>query len=404
MPKHSDSRVNLDKNSLEAIKAVLGRVGHDFSNLVTPLMAYPSLIRADIPEGSRSLELLDVVEKTAADLVHLSRRMLDLSFSSDFDGEKIDLTELIIESVSELKRDVPEGVEVDMDLDTGGENLLVKGGFEQIQHILENLWQNASDAVAEEGKIELCLKKVSVSGEESNVLSGRVSPGIYAVMSISDTGPGVPDDIRSEIFTPFFTTKRDRAKRGAGLGLTYVYATVCAHGGALDVRDAPGGGTIVDVYLPVAECEDDPLVKGNNVEVAVPKANSICDHSRVLVVDDEQGIQDSFKLLLLSAFPSLQVDLASNGQEACEAFKTGRHAVLLMDLHMPVMDGYTAFRKIEELSNDSQYEMPSVVFCTGYVPPHPVRDIVEKQGKLKLLRKPVSRDTLVEAVRVRLSS
>jgi CheY-like chemotaxis protein len=403
MSRNSDSQFKFDEGSLEAIKAVLGRVGHDFSNLVTPLMAYPSLIRTDLPEGSRGMELLDVVEKTASDLVHLSRQMLDLSFCGDFEKQTIDLNDLILEAAAELKRGIPEGVGVNLDIDADGEKLEVLGGFEQLQHVIENVWQNAVDAVsAEGGRIGLRLTKGVINGPKT-VLSGTVSSGCYAVMSVSDTGPGIPGDARSEILTPFFTTKRDRAKRGAGLGLTYVYATVTAHGGALDIKDGPDGGTVVDIYLPTGTLRDAFEKEAQDTANSQDEEGAKCDNQRVLIVDDEQGIQNSFKLLLLSVFPSLQIDLASNGEEACEAFRAGRHAVLLMDLHMPVMDGYTAFREIERLSRDSQWEMPSVVFCTGYVPPHPVRDIVENQKKHHLLRKPVPRETLVEAVRVRLS-
>lgn len=402
MSKHSDGKFKFDESSLDAIKAVLGRVGHDFSNLITPLMAYPSLIRTDLPEGSRGIELLDVVEKTSSDLVHLSRKMLDLSFCGDFENQTIDLNELVMETAMEFKRGVPAGVEVDIDVDADGERLEVLGGSEQLQHTVENLLQNASDAVVEGGRVGLRLAK-KVVDNPGTALSGIIPPGSYAVVSISDTGPGISSDIRSEILTPFFTTKRDRTKRGAGLGLTYVYAAVIAHGGALDVKEGSDGGTVVDVYLPLGTLRASYEKETVDTDKSPREEGVQCDSQRVLIVDDEQGIQDSFKLLLLSAFPSLQVDLASNGAEACEAFKEGRHTVLLMDLHMPVMDGYTAFQKIEKLTKDSEWDMPSVVFCTGYVPPHHVRDIVENQKKHHLLRKPVPRDTLVEAVRSRLS-
>lgn len=120
------------------------------------------------------------------------------------------------------------------------------------------------------------------------------------------------------------------------------------------------------------------------------------------MVDDEKGIRRLFKMILASALPDRYIDVAVNGEEAVNAFAEGHHAVLLMDLRMPIMDGHAAFRAIDRLCRDRHWEMPSVVFCTGFVPPSAVRDIVDSGGAHSLLAKPVTRDRLVETVKQRL--
>lgn len=128
-----------------------------------------------------------------------------------------------------------------------------------------------------------------------------------------------------------------------------------------------------------------------------------CDRHRILVVDDEDAIVRLFRLILSSALPEVEVGVATNGVEAVKAFGEKHHGVLLMDLHMPVMDGRTAFDEISKLCEARNWEMPSVLFCTGFVPSDAVRKLIADSSKHSLLKKPVSGKTLVEAVKARLT-
>jgi CheY-like chemotaxis protein len=131
---------------------------------------------------------------------------------------------------------------------------------------------------------------------------------------------------------------------------------------------------------------------------------SPCDRGRILVVDDEKIVQDVFKLVLSMELPDLQIDTAGDGVEAVDAFGHRHHAVLLMDLRMPRMDGRQAFLAIESLCRERGWRMPSVVFCSGYAPPDAVRTVVARDATHALLTKPVSNETLVSVVRSRLTS
>lgn len=129
-----------------------------------------------------------------------------------------------------------------------------------------------------------------------------------------------------------------------------------------------------------------------------------CDKERVLIVDDEQSILRLFRMILSFELPDIKIDVASNGAKALEAFNTGHHAVLLMDLHMPVMDGPTAFLEIQNVCKEKDWDTPSVVFCTGFAPPETIKNAVSENSAHCLLLKPVSTGTLVEAVKNRLTS
>ena len=128
-----------------------------------------------------------------------------------------------------------------------------------------------------------------------------------------------------------------------------------------------------------------------------------CNSNTVLVVDDEEAIRNVFKMVLAFGLPECEVMTAANGQEALDCFKECHQRLLLMDLHMPVMNGEIAFTQIRAHCDAVNWEMPSIVFCTGYDPPNGVQNVVSGNPLHCLLRKPVSNDTLLDALRVRLN-
>lgn len=123
---------------------------------------------------------------------------------------------------------------------------------------------------------------------------------------------------------------------------------------------------------------------------------------RLLIVDDDDEIRNVFGLLLGSAFPDVPIDEAPDGVEAIERFREHRHRVIVMDLMMPKMDGRRAFETLEKTCAEQNWEMPAVVFCTGFSPPTVIQEIVASQKKHCLLSKPVRRDTLIDHVEQRL--
>jgi two-component system, sensor histidine kinase len=124
----------------------------------------------------------------------------------------------------------------------------------------------------------------------------------------------------------------------------------------------------------------------------------------VLIVDDEEGIRELFSTILSTYLPRIQVELVSNGAEAVERFRLVHHALLIMDLHMPVMDGIAAFTHIQDACTQDREVMPPVVFCTGYSPPDSVRSLIAEGSPHHLILKPVKPLELVDIVQKRLSA
>lgn len=129
-----------------------------------------------------------------------------------------------------------------------------------------------------------------------------------------------------------------------------------------------------------------------------------CDRNRLLIVDDEKGIRSIFQQIITYGLPNCRIDLAVNGLEALESFRTNHQGVLLMDCCMPEMDGWTAFCKIKELCESEFWEMPSVAFCTAYNPSIPLSQLVKTDKRHCLLMKPVTNEALLDALRSRLAA
>ena len=127
-----------------------------------------------------------------------------------------------------------------------------------------------------------------------------------------------------------------------------------------------------------------------------------CTPNRVLIVDDERTIREIFMQVLKFGLKDCRLDMAVNGLEALEMFRQVHHSVILMDLRMPVMDGREAFDEMRRHCREHKWEMPAVIFCTGYAPPHEVGNIVSGNPRHCVLQKPVDNETLIEALQTRL--
>lgn len=128
-----------------------------------------------------------------------------------------------------------------------------------------------------------------------------------------------------------------------------------------------------------------------------------CEKRRLLIVDDDKAVRQTFQTVLGIKLPDCRIDIAVNGAEAVEFFRTVHHAVLLLDIYLPVMNGLEAFSQIEKECKVQNWQIPSVVFCTGFYPPETVTDIIAENPAHCLLQKPVSNEILAETLRSRLA-
>jgi len=372
-----------------ALRSYSGRIAHDFNNMLTMLMAYPQLIRRDLDENSQGYELLGVLEDNAERMAGVAERLAKFSAGAATTDVKCDPDGVIRNVLTSIEGDaVSAGIRIASELNAGREVPLSKAA---LAAVVEELVRNGCESMSCGGSLRVVTDSVSFARPFAS-LGGRGGKGTYVRIRIIDSGEGVQPEYLERIIEPFFTLNKRNKARGAGLGLSIVYTILCDCGGCLQAERIEDGFAVT-VLLPLrSDCAP--------AEDSEPAAGGSC---RILVVDDEDDISRLFQLMLGAEIAGSTVDAVADGTEAVAAFERNPYDVIVMDLHMPEMDGQTAFIRIRELCERRNMPMPPVVFCTGYVPPNGITEAVEGDGRFSLLLKPVDMRSLVDSVKVSLA-
>jgi two-component system cell cycle sensor histidine kinase/response regulator CckA len=219
-------------------------------------------------------------------------------------------------------------------------------------------------------------------GDEENLGYVGLKKGDYVRISISDTGSGIPEEIRNRIFDPFFSTK----EKGTGLGLSVVYGIIKNHGGFIHMESRLGQGTTFGIFLPMSG-------KVEEINESLTESTVLGGHETLLLVDDEEIIRNLGRDILSDK--GYAVLLAANGQEAVEIYKKedGRIDLVILDVLMPIMDGVETHRRIKEMDPSSK-----ILICSGYMQGSGgYADFHE--GIDGIVQKPYKMDELVKKVR-----
>ena len=357
---------------LEAIGTLAAGIAHDFNNILTAMIGYAELLEMhpDMPAFARP-DLGHIVEggRRAA---HLIRQILDFSRKSIIQLRPLDMMSFLKETTRFLQRTIPETIHIALEMDIG--EYPINADSTQLQQMLTNLAVNARDAMPEGGELRFRLSRFILESDTSPPVSG-MSPGEWTVLSVSDTGMGIPPEHLPHIYDPFFSTKE--VGKGTGLGLAQVYGIVRQHDGFIDEESEVGKGTTFDIYLPTLGVRVKPPTK------AVPEDLSCGRGELVLVAEDEPFVVDLIeKMLKRLGYRALT---AGNGQEALRIYDQHREKIVLVltDLIMPGMGGVELFHALSERNPDVK-----VALMTGY----PLRSEGEKllsQGLIAWVQKPM---------------
>jgi PAS domain S-box-containing protein len=322
---------------MESIGTLAGGIAHDLNNVLAPILMSTQLLERKI-QDEQSQRLLNTVELNAKRGADLVRQVL--SFARGLEGERtlLQSRHLILEIAKIAKETFPKSIEIYTDIPN--ELWTVSGDATQLHQVLMNLCVNARDAMANGGTLNITAKNLVIDDNYARMhLDAQVGPHI--VISVSDTGDGIPAKILDRIFEPFFTTK-DMGK-GTGLGLSTVMGIVKSHGGFIHVMSKPKQGTEFQVFLPATEAMLPLSVVENN---ELPWGNN----EQILVVDDEAAIRDITKTSL-EAF-GYRVITAHDGIDAIALYAQHKEDIsaVLVDMMMPSMDGSTTIRTLQKIN------------------------------------------------------
>ncbi|MBN2176749.1 MAG: PAS domain-containing protein [Demequinaceae bacterium] len=366
---------------LEAIGQLTGGIAHDFNNLLTVVMgAVESLsLEEDLsPAGQEMLELVSQATTRGAELTH---RLLAFARQQPLAPQAINVSQHVTSLIPLLQRTLGDEIEVASSLARGLPPALVDPG--QFESAILNLGINARDAMPEGGLLEL-ETGITELDEEYAATHSDIQPGRYIIVSVGDTGTGIPPEHLERLFDPFFTTKP--VGQGSGLGLAMVWGFVKQSGGHVSVYSEPHRGTTIRLYLPIAS---ESFVKDNEPSEATPPAHGT---GRILLVEDDRLVRH-FATEQLSAH-GYKVTATGSGPEALKALESIQNLDLLFtDVILPGgLTGRQLAQRIVALRPGTP-----VLYASGYT-----ESVLMHDGRLdpdvSLLTKPYTGRQLVERV------
>lgn len=323
---------------MESIGTLAGGIAHDLNNVLSPiLMAIDMLQLKSTDESSR--KWLEVLRANAERGGNMVRQVL--SFARGVEGERVALQpkHLIKEIVKILRETLPKSIEITFKIPT--DLWIISADATQIHQVLMNLCVNARDAMPEGGSISIGAENVFVD-ENYARMHIEAKAGRFVLITVSDTGPGMPVEVQSRIFEPFFTTKE--MTKGTGLGLSTALSIVKSHGGFINVYSELHRGSQFSVYLPAIETAESAQAGALQTDLPLGKGEL------VLVVDDEESIREITRGTLETF--GYQVLTANDGTEALAIYADKKHeiAVVLTDMVMPFMDGPATIRALQRMN------------------------------------------------------
>ena len=363
---------------LEAIGTLAGGIAHDFNNILLSIIGHTELAQRPAVNELQRADL-DQVLKAAERGRRLVQRILAFSRPGEIRRTSMAIERPVHEALQLLRASLPTTIEMREILDP--EAPIVQSDETQIHQMLMNLATNAAHAMPEGGVLEVRLGPFQVSDAFASS-HPSLSPGLYARLSVKDTGHGMPPEVAERAFEPFFTTKPTGT--GTGLGLSVIHGIVQSHGGAIEIQSRPNEGTRVDIYLPAHVAS--PLDRDNHEK----KLDS--DRPHILVVEDEEDLI----LMLRRQLHSLgyRVTTHTSSVEALEDFRArpADFHLLITDNTMPRLTGLALAQEIRSLRSD----LPILLISGLAETSDP--DELKRKGITRLLSKPHTSRQLGEVI------
>ncbi len=366
---------------MEAVGQLTGGIAHDFNNMLTGIIGSLDLMRRRIA-ANRLDDLeryMDAATTSAERAAALTQRLLAFSRRQSLDSRPLDLNALLQSVAQLIEHALPECVA--LELVPGADLPAALADANQLENAVLNLALNARDAMPDGGKLIIETALVDLDATHAATRPG-LPEGRFVVLSVSDTGTGIPAELIDKVFDPFFTTKP--LGQGTGLGLSMVYGFAQQSGGAVRIHSQAGLGTSVKLYLPATEAVP-------ATTEAAASASPRGAGERVLVVEDDAAV----RMLVREVLEELHyegVEVADPIEAVPLLASDARIDLMISDVGMPGMSG----RELADVARGHRPDLP-ILFITGYAEHATLRSTFLGDG-MSMITKPFSLDALARKV------
>jgi nitrogen-specific signal transduction histidine kinase/CheY-like chemotaxis protein len=366
---------------MDAFGQLAGGVAHDFNNLLTVINGYTALLLQSSAPNDPKREMLAEIRAAGERSAGLARQLLTFSRQEVIALRVLDLNEVVAGTGAMLHKLIGEDVRLEIEL--APDLWSVRADAGQLEQILLNLAVNARDAMPTGGRLTISTRNVVLDGEHVRVMS-EAQPGPHVLLSVSDTGTGMTEQVKARIFEPFFTTKEQG--KGTGLGLATVFGIVKQSGGHIGVDTAVGAGTTFKVYFPRAEGDEREEISDRSQPVRRGAET-------VLLVEDEAPVRVLVRQVLTGhGYKVLEAGDGAEAERIVAAYAGAIH-LLVTDVVMPGEGGRAVAERIGRLRPGIR-----VLFVSGYTDDAVVRHGVQHDS-VNFLQKPFSPSTIAQKVR-----
>jgi PAS domain S-box-containing protein len=367
---------------MESLGVLAGGVAHDLNNILGPLVAYPELIRMELPQDSPIANRISKMETSAHRAAEVVQDLLTMARRGRYE-----MTILRLNGIIESYLESPEFRElcsrqpsVTLKCVFDSNSMPIYGSSSHLHKAVMNLVLNAFDAMRQGG--ELILKTETRYVEKLDGGYDNIERGMYTILSVSDNGVGIDQKDLKRLFEPFYT-KKVMGKSGSGLGLPIVYGVVKDHNGYIDVRSEPNMGSEFILYFPATT---------KLAESTCGAVTDIRGNEKILIVDDVLEQRELAATVLRSL--GYKVHIAAGGREAVEFLKKNSVDVVVLDMIMESdFDGLDTFREIIKIHPGQK-----AIITSGFSETDRVKE-AERLGVGKYIRKPYTMQKLGMAIR-----
>lgn len=361
----------IQSQKMEAVGTLAAGIAHDFNNMLQVILGYSDLLLSEMNEGSPEHEKLQRIIKTALQASDLVQKIRIFSRKADIQPVALALNHQLQELASLLTHTLLKTIDINVQL---AEDLwIIKADPGLMDQMVSNLAINASEAMPEGGTLTIETQNAVLDDDFCKAHAGA-KPGLYVLLTISDTGTGMSLETRERIFDPFFSTKPRDYHRGTGLGLSIVKGIVDEHGGYITVESQLGRGATFRIYFPILTTQE------------IPKAEAKVDFTAtggetILLVEDEELVRNLEVSILERA--GYQVLAVADGLEALDVYAKQRDniALVILDIVMPRMDGQACLRELMKIN-----PAVKVLISSGVAQDDRVKEVVDLGAKGSLLK------------------